>query len=138
MSEEGCVVYMSFIFFFFKQKTAYEMRISDWSSDVCSSDLPPRIRGPVARHPAAASNRVHMAQRPRQKSAKKSGPASRSPRGRRRRGRSEERRVGKECVSTCRSRWSLYHKQKKLADKTKHHTTEHSSCEEYTNKNNKQ
>src|SRR3546814_4980621 len=31
-------VYVSF-FFFFKQKTAYEMRISDWSSDVCSSDL---------------------------------------------------------------------------------------------------
>src|SRR3546814_12970918 len=29
----------SFFFFFFKQKTAYEMRISDWSSDVCSSDL---------------------------------------------------------------------------------------------------
>src|SRR3546814_5510981 len=28
-----------FCFFFFKQKTAYEMRISDWSSDVCSSDL---------------------------------------------------------------------------------------------------
>src|SRR3546814_19805596 len=30
---------MWFCFFFFKQKTAYEMRISDWSSDVCSSDL---------------------------------------------------------------------------------------------------
>src|SRR3546814_1740255 len=30
---------MCFLFFFFKQKTAYEMRISDWSSDVCSSDL---------------------------------------------------------------------------------------------------
>src|SRR3546814_4368857 len=30
-------------FFFFKQKTAYEMRISDWSSDVCSSDLPRRL-----------------------------------------------------------------------------------------------
>src|SRR3546814_10547068 len=30
---------LSLIFFFFKQKTAYEMRISDWSSDVCSSDL---------------------------------------------------------------------------------------------------
>src|SRR3546814_4719123 len=30
---------MLFFFFFFKQKTAYEMRISDWSSDVCSSDL---------------------------------------------------------------------------------------------------
>src|SRR3546814_4650459 len=30
----------AFLFFFFKQKTAYVMRISDWSSDVCSSDLP--------------------------------------------------------------------------------------------------
>src|SRR3546814_7775081 len=30
---------MCLLFFFFKQKTAYEMRISDWSSDVCSSDL---------------------------------------------------------------------------------------------------
>src|SRR3546814_9456617 len=38
-----------FFLFFFKQKTAYEMRISDWSSDVCSSDLPAgidRIHGP--------------------------------------------------------------------------------------------
>src|SRR3546814_9789653 len=51
-------------FFFFKQKTAYEMRISDWSSDVCSSDLlqPPRARpwhrpgGPAAlRHGAGAA-----------------------------------------------------------------------------------
>src|SRR3546814_4926020 len=33
-----CYVFVCF-FFFFKQKTAYEMRISDWSSDVCSSDL---------------------------------------------------------------------------------------------------
>src|SRR3546814_10085049 len=32
-------MFLFFIFFFFKQKTAYEMRISDWSSDVCSSDL---------------------------------------------------------------------------------------------------
>src|SRR3546814_4956740 len=31
------------LFFFFKQKTAYEMRISDWSSDVCSSDLAERV-----------------------------------------------------------------------------------------------
>src|SRR3546814_20404969 len=47
-------------FFFFKQKTAYEMRISDWSSDVCSSDLRPAARrrlalegggrGPARRH----------------------------------------------------------------------------------------
>src|SRR3546814_19441159 len=35
--DDGCA-----FFFFFKQKTAYEMRISDWSSDVCSSDLPAR------------------------------------------------------------------------------------------------
>src|SRR3546814_2676917 len=33
------VLSVIFLFFFFKQKTAYEMRISDWSSDVCSSDL---------------------------------------------------------------------------------------------------
>src|SRR3546814_5433861 len=32
-------MYLIILFFFFKQKTAYEMRISDWSSDVCSSDL---------------------------------------------------------------------------------------------------
>src|SRR3546814_3099604 len=48
---------MSLDFFFFKQKTAYEMRISDWSSDVCSSDLlslhPARQRGkPSSRNPA--------------------------------------------------------------------------------------
>src|SRR3546814_1168788 len=50
-----CVrVIVSMVFcFFFKQKTAYEMRISDWSSDVCSSDLGRggvRPHGPVARH----------------------------------------------------------------------------------------
>src|SRR3546814_20498099 len=33
------MIVLNIIFFFFKQKTAYEMRISDWSSDVCSSDL---------------------------------------------------------------------------------------------------
>src|SRR3546814_3849214 len=35
----------SIFFFFFKQKTAYEMRISDWSSDVCSSDLHVNFKG---------------------------------------------------------------------------------------------
>src|SRR3546814_10047010 len=35
----GRSCFMCVLFFFFKQKTAYEMRISDWSSDVCSSDL---------------------------------------------------------------------------------------------------
>src|SRR3546814_7068282 len=37
--------FVCLLFFFFKQKTAYEMRISDWSSDVCSSDLWPRRHG---------------------------------------------------------------------------------------------
>src|SRR3546814_16764975 len=41
------------LFFFFKQKTAYEMRISDWSSDVCSSDLQ-QVVGVEERHDAAA------------------------------------------------------------------------------------
>src|SRR3546814_2205229 len=40
-------VNISLIFFCFKQKTAYEMRISDWSSDVCSSDLFRRGPGPI-------------------------------------------------------------------------------------------
>src|SRR3546814_12682148 len=35
----SCFPFFFIYFFFFKQKTAYEMRISDWSSDVCSSDL---------------------------------------------------------------------------------------------------
>src|SRR3546814_2822942 len=41
------IIYFDLLFFFFKQKTAYEMRISDWSSDVCSSDL--RHQGQVER-----------------------------------------------------------------------------------------
>src|SRR3546814_12877529 len=132
------------MFFFFKQKTAYEMRISDWSSDVCSSDLvpPDRLPGRVTSggptSPIAPTLRGHPA-------------PSRTPcvaqefaafgkilscdmqelilcdfcasqyRSVLCRGcatetidrpahsiicRSEERRVGKECVSTCRSRWS--------------------------------
>src|SRR3546814_9397227 len=38
--DSKCIVHIFPVFFFFKQKTAYELRISDWSSDVCSSDLP--------------------------------------------------------------------------------------------------
>src|SRR3546814_9660784 len=47
-----CVVFL-FVFFFFKQKTAYELRISDWSSDVCSSDLPMPGRSSGHRYPEA-------------------------------------------------------------------------------------
>src|SRR3546814_4819215 len=45
-------VIILWMFFFFKQKTAYEMRISDWSSDVCSSDLTDRHR--TVRRPCGA------------------------------------------------------------------------------------
>src|SRR3546814_10839947 len=99
-------------FFFFKQKTAYEMRISDWSSDVCSSDLPlaAHLRVPPTRRtdmhditPEAVvigidtHKDVHVA-------VAINGLGARLATAR-----SEERRVGKECVSTCRSRWSPYH-----------------------------
>src|SRR3546814_4591619 len=55
-----------FLFFFFKQKTAYEMRISDWSSDVFSSDLslfPPgeRVRSTPAALRRSASRGAHAA-----------------------------------------------------------------------------
>src|SRR3546814_6461508 len=44
-----CVFCFVFLFFFFKQKTAYEMRISDWSADVCSSDLTTAGSAPTGR-----------------------------------------------------------------------------------------
>src|SRR3546814_3581884 len=44
-------------FFFFKQKTAYEMRISDWSSDVCSSDLNACLRAAAVRLPRRRGRR---------------------------------------------------------------------------------
>src|SRR3546814_10837886 len=106
------------VVFFFKQKTAYEMRISDWSSDVCSSDLQ-KLNAKVlagfvedahllrpARYKAVQVDQqgrdLALARRQRRivEVAGRHGSALR---------RSEERRVGKECVSTCRSRWSPYH-----------------------------
>src|SRR3546814_9695138 len=50
-------------FFCFKQKTAYEMRISDWSSDVCSSDLDPGARGQQAGHEGCARRQAERARR---------------------------------------------------------------------------
>src|SRR3546814_1320647 len=101
------------IFFFFKQKTAYEMRISDWSSDVCSSDLPPRAHPRIYR-PRQGQGRPVPADGlwpPRLQKLRpaRDRDAENGARGVRRAERSEERRVGKECVSTCRSRWSTYH-----------------------------
>src|SRR3546814_1858831 len=89
---------------FFKQKTAYEMRISDWSSDVCSSDLEAgRLRDEIRRlenEELGLPEIEHKAPRVGRSDAGRPGT---------RKTRSEERRVGKECVSTCRSRWSPYH-----------------------------
>src|SRR3546814_6535753 len=93
-----------FFVFFFKQKTAYEMRISDWSSDVCSSDL-------EGRGYSFEVMRARMLYTTKHK--KKAPTAKVTPFYKKTIGyglpRSEERRVGKECVSTCRSRWSPYH-----------------------------
>src|SRR5213082_1450420 len=80
---------LSDFFFFFKQKTAYEIVSGDWSSDVCSSDLAElgvvmddRAQDALADHRMPAHNgEVVLGQR------------------------SEERRVGKECLTQCRSRW---------------------------------
>src|SRR3546814_20978695 len=100
------IVYLCLYFcFFVKQKTAYDMRISDWSSDVCSSDLPARLL-PV-NPPSSPIFAAGRARRPTERCLRSAWTAARG-------GRSEERRVGKECVSTCRSRWSPYHKKKKI------------------------
>src|SRR3546814_9958726 len=54
------------LFFFFKQKTAYEMRISDWSSDVCSSDLHRIIgRSPLLGFTDAPGDRIWIRLEPR-------------------------------------------------------------------------
>src|SRR3546814_13187098 len=112
--------------------TAYEMRIRDWSSYVCSSDL--RYPGPEAALAVAGYPRTGGFSDPAHLS---SIPVRERYRGDRMdlsaicrslaslplatvvscallaapvlAARSEERRVGKECVSTCRSRWSPYH-----------------------------
>src|SRR3546814_8136786 len=99
----GCILCC---FFFFKQKTAYEMRISDWSSDVCSSDLPKR-RFARSRHCDAGSGHS-LCVFVRDILLRAFAPLREIPKSERE-ARSEERRVGKECVSTCRYRWSPYH-----------------------------
>src|SRR3546814_8775841 len=100
--------------FFFKQKTAYEMRISDWSSDVCSSDLHRRRADVVERTVVAATTEAvepvdhHHVEIGHVFVGHAVDVAGEVARGRVDL-RSEERRVGKECVSTCRSRLSPYH-----------------------------
>src|SRR3546814_19610016 len=110
-----------FEFFFFKQKTAYEMCISDWSSDVCSSDLYSPIRPGIMRSSSimAISGAGTAILKARIGGLSPAFPFCLLtvschvicgalyvmiplPR-------SEERRVGKECVSTCRFRCSPVH-----------------------------
>src|SRR3546814_14362662 len=123
-----CIFSVFSSLFFFKQKTAYEMRISDWSSDVCSSDLTPDAavatvcrdgRRPVLERQLDAvilgvEHRDVEASAPVEEFGleadfrrvalfRAEGRSGRFRDGAG--GRSEERRVGKECVSTCRFRW---------------------------------
>src|SRR3546814_6997185 len=103
-----CHCDLCIVFFFFKHKTAYEMRISDWSSDVCSSDLlcvRPQGKGGSGAQALCLAGRLRAARIILIDQERKCLYESR---------RSEERRVGKECVSTCRSRWSPYHDKKKI------------------------
>src|SRR3546814_13777324 len=97
------------------------MRISDWSSDVCSSDLAEQrgddiARGIIAPIAGILDEPVDPERRARGGAGqgfalddlglpRAKGEAVAQPHL----GRSEERRVGKECVSTCRSRWSPFH-----------------------------
>src|SRR3546814_10932534 len=105
------VLWVYVLVFFFKQKTAYEMRISDWISDVCSSDLHRGLRHPrrdrAALDPDDRLGRpaVGLDRRPVHR-RRPAGPAARPRHDGHRARSSEERRVGKECVSPCRSRWS--------------------------------
>src|SRR3546814_10282910 len=181
-ASQSCVS-VSCFFFFFKQKTAYEMRISDWSSDVCSSDLhgsrpclgrgrkrgdaanafgrsrggftckiharsdnqgrplgflltggeasdytaaEPLMQIPVAKPKALLADKGYDGDRfrerllihgilpiipPRSNRKAPEHPDYRRDKARNRseRMKSEARRVGKECVSTCSSLWSPYH-----------------------------
>src|SRR3546814_5569355 len=110
-----CCVVDYVLCFFFKQKTAYEMRISDWSSDVCSSDLNDRRAelghsGCPGEHGGGGDGGQHQRQHHlHERGERWHTQADGCLFNGIRQVRSEERRVGKECVSTCRSRWSPYH-----------------------------
>src|SRR3546814_15837565 len=92
------------------------MRISDWSSDVCSSDLQkPRYKtydSPAGGWGAAAATAKVLLEQSVVTKGSRALLAMNQPGGFKCPSRSEERRVGKECVSTCRSRGAPDHKKK--------------------------
>src|SRR3546814_19409302 len=124
--------------FFFKQKTPYDMRISDWSSDVCSADLA-RISDIAGSITLTRGGRVSTGS-----TALIGAVSAAAPGGLVMGGtaaividsdavtgtqqfsleRSEERRVGKECVSTVRIRWSRQHLNKKKNESIKQYHTD--------------
>src|SRR3546814_19492570 len=122
LSSVCCTVYRECTIFFFKKKTAYEMRISDWSSDVCSSDLllqkADERRLVLRWRHGRGGLRLHEDRRQYDRHVGNDVELRFLPVRNEVRERSEERRVGKECVSKCGSRWSPYH------SKTTHHTHE--------------
>src|SRR3546814_1858061 len=107
---------LRFLFFFFKQKTAHEMRISDWSSDVCSSDLKadflagrdeggdinPHALVPAVSPWTLSAGSVIAASLITGLNSDLPGLVTAQVR-------SAERRVGNACVSKCISRWWPYH-----------------------------
>src|SRR3546814_9972405 len=109
------------MFFFFKHKTAYVLRISDWSSDVCSSDLVTASSNPDfrtisefrKRHLKALSGLfVQVLKLCAEAGLVKLGHVALDGtkiKANASKHRSEERSGGKECVSTSRSRWSAEH-----------------------------
>src|SRR3546814_16757549 len=98
------------------QKPAYGMRISDWSSGVCSSVLRPVAQVSGRRDRCARSRKpLESFWSKACEDCSRSGTGGAEG--------SEERRVGKECVSTCRSRWSPYHSKKNDNEKSEHRNT---------------
>src|SRR3546814_8012664 len=118
----GSLPSTSYVVFFFKRKTAYDMRISDWSSDVCSSDLTMAEIGEArildalkgVADPDRGGDIVSLGMVSGLQVREGHVLFSIEVEPERR---SEERRVGQECVSKCRSRWAAYHYKNKT-DKT--------------------
>src|SRR3546814_14879154 len=104
------------------------MRISDWSSDVCSSDLFAKAALTATAESLPISfPTLSQAKQELQNVGKNDSFPTPSPHSalaaRKPQRRSEERRVGQECVSTCRSRWSPYHYKQQTSEYMRQYIT---------------